>query len=92
MTIEKFPKEPIHHGWVVVQQPLMMPKDEIVKASRMVFDSHDPSYPDQIIVRVEKIHPTIEFVCANEQEAEELCKWFNDSRKVVPFKKNQKEQ
>lgn len=81
--------EQSYTGWLSIFQPMMMPKDEVVDAKIMAF--HGKEHPDDgsYIVRVEKKTPTIEFVCANEKEAEELYQWFKASRKVVEidFKK-----
>lgn len=81
--------EKSYTGWLTVCQPMMMPKDEVLDAEIKAF--YGKGHPDDgaYIVRVTKQSPTIEFVCKDKQDAEELCQWFKASRKVitVDFKK-----
>lgn len=76
-------------GWITISQPLMMPKDEVIDAKVMAFKGKE--HPDDgcYIVRLTKKSPTIEFVCKDGKEAQELCDWLKASRKVitVDFKK-----
>lgn len=81
--------EKSYTGWITISQPLMMPKDEIMDAKVMAFKSK--GHPDDgcYVVRLIKQTPTIEFVCKDAAEAQELCDWLKAFRKVitVDFKK-----
>ena len=81
--------EKSYTGWITISQPLMMPKDEVMDAKVMAFKSKDHPDDDCYIVRLIKQTPTIEFVCKDTVEAQELCDWLKASRKVitVDFKK-----
>lgn len=75
--------EPLFVGWVVMSQPIMFPKDEIKDVQLLAFRSEDSELDGNYVVRMIKASPTIEFVCQDEAEAEQLCKWLKDSMKVV---------
>lgn len=77
-----------HIGWSVLNQVIMFPNDEIVEAKIISFRSDNPNddFDGRYIVRLIKKNPTIEFVCANDQDAEELMEFLNKSRKVVNLK------
>lgn len=74
-----------HIGWSVLNQVVVFPNDEIVEAKIISFRSDNPNddLDGRYIVRLIKKNPTIEFVCANDQDAEELMEFLNKSRKVV---------
>ena len=75
--------EPLFIGWVVMSQPIMFPKDEIKDVQLLAFRSEDSELDGNYVVRMTKASPTIEFICADEEEAEKLYKWLKDSMKVV---------
>ena len=75
--------EPLFVGWVVMNQPVMFPKDEIKDVQIVAFKSEDSELDGSFCVRMVKASPTIEFICADEEEAEKLYKWLKDSMKVV---------
>ena len=75
--------EPLFVGWVVMSQPIMFPKDEIKNVQLLAFRSEDSELDGNYVVRMIKASPTIEFVCQDEAEAEQLCKWLRESMKVV---------
>ena len=83
-----------HIGWTVLDQVIMFPKDEIVEAKIISFKSDDPNddLDGRYIVRLIKKNPTIEFVCANDQDAEKLMEFLNKSRKVVNLKDYRKDK
>ena len=91
MAIEGF--EDKHVGWAVLQQVVMFPEDEIVEAKLISFRSDDPDddFDGAPIVQLIKKSPTIEFICANEQEAQELMEFLNKSRKVINFSNYKKD-
>ena len=82
-----FPKEPKQTGWITMGgNAIIMPTDEVVDAKIMAFNSDDESsLESSIIVRLTKKTPTIEFVCANEDEAQQLYEFLMSSKKVVPI-------
>lgn len=82
-----FPKEPKQTGWITMGgNAIIMPTDEVVDAKIMAFNSDDESsLESSIIVRLVKKTPTIEFVCANEDEAQQLYEFLMSSKKVVPI-------
>lgn len=82
-----FPKEPKQTGWITIGgNAIIMPTDEVVDAKIMAFSSDDESsLESSIIVRLVKKTPTIEFVCANEEEAQQLYEFLMSSKKVVPI-------
>ena len=82
-----FPKEPKQTGWITMGgNAVIMPTDEVVDAKIMAFNSDDESsLESSIIVRLTKKTPTIEFVCANEDEAQQLYEFLMSSKKVVPI-------
>lgn len=82
-----------HVGWLILQRVVMFPEDEIVEAKLASFKSSDlnDDLDGAPIVRLVKKTPTVEFICADEQEAQRLIEILNKSRKVIKlsdYKKN----
>lgn len=72
-------------GWIVIPGVIVMPKDEIADVKLLSFTSEDgdSEIDSKPIVRLIKKTPTVEFICANEAEAESLIKFLNSSKKVI---------
>lgn len=66
-----------HVGWSVLNQVIMFPNDEIVEARLISFksDNSNDGFDGQYMVRLIKKNPTIEFVCANDEEAKGLMEF-----------------